>query len=371
MRVSKPLLPAGMILLTFVLFSSRAAKAQEKEGEKKPTEKQPVGKPEGKATAKPKPNLKRIRVYLMDGSVIAGELSVDQVEVQTEFGTLTIPISKIQSITPGLDSHTKLKDRIDKLIKALGGQDYKAREQAQKDLMAMGPPVREIVAEYTDDKNAELKRRATEIVGKLDEASGHDDFDEDTGASRAWVRHDTVVTATFTIVGRISPSAFQVKTKFGPLKLSLNDIKRTENEFTTKVAVVKRLSVAGQKLIQRGMQTSRLHVKAGDIVTVSATGRIVMTPFGSTKTSGPDGSSTYSYYYATVNGVRTKLYGGSLVARIGSSGQQFIKIGSRAKFKVKRSGVLYFGVAMNNSYISTSYFYAGEYKLRIKVEPKK
>lgn len=316
-------------------------------------------------------NPKRLRVFLMDGSVIAGEFSVSEITVTTEFGKLTVPVTKIVSITPGLGSHTKLADKIDKLLKDLGGPDYKARETAQKELVALGPPVREIVAEHTDSKNAELSRRAKEIVEKLNALAGDGDdyFTEESDKNKAWVKHDIVVTPDFTIAGKISPSVFQVSSKYGPLKVSLNDIKRTEKERTEREAIVKRLDVPGQKLIQRGMQNSRIRVKPGDTVSVVATGTISMPPFGSTARTGPEGNSRYSYYYANVDGRRTKLYGGTLVARIGSSGD-FVRIGSRKKFRVKKAGTLYFGVAMNNSYIRSNYVFAGNYKLRIKVDPK-
>lgn len=326
----------------------------------------------GTTRKKAKPvNPKRVRVFLMDGSVIAGELSVSEITVTTDFGKLTVPVTKIISITPGLESHSKLSQKIDKLIKELGGPDYKAREEAQKELLAMGPQVSDIVAEHTGSKNAELKRRATELVAKFSEMSGGDDsFDDDEdGSKKAWVKHDTVVTPDFTIAGKISPSIFSVESKYGPLKVSLNDIKRTEKEFTEKEVVVKKVSVPGQKLIQRGLKTTRIRVQAGDTVSITATGRITMSPWGSSATSGPEGNSRYSYYYATVNGVRTRLYGGTLVARIGGSGS-FIKVGTRTKFKAKKSGTLQFGVACNNSYVSTSYYYGGEYKLRVKVDPK-
>ena len=189
--------------------------------------------PSTKTPKKKKPvNPRRIRVFLMDGSVIVGELSVSSIDVQTEFGKLTIPVTKILSITPGLDSHIKLNARINKRIAALGDDDYKTREQSHKDLLAMGTPVRDVVAEFTDDKNAERKRHATEIVKKLDEMEEQqaDDFDSDSKLKK-YVRHDVVVTRNFTIAGRISPSSFQIASKYGPLKVSLDDIKKTEREF--------------------------------------------------------------------------------------------------------------------------------------------
>lgn len=376
---------AGLLPLLLAAFLIVPASAQEKKiAEPRPADPGPATKPPPTAKdrspsaakdsspstpAVKKPvNPRRIRVFLMDGSVIAGELSVESIEVTTEFGKLTVPVTKILSITPGLDSHTKLNSQIKKLIEDLGDDDYKTREQAHKDLLTMGAAVRDIVADYTDDKNAERKRHASEIVKKLDESqesSAGDDFDSDGKKNSKLVRYDVVETANFTIAGRISPSAFQVASKYGPLKVSLNDIRKTEREFVGKEAIAKKLSVPGQNLVLRTLKSSGIRVSTGDTITVSASGQIVMTPWGSTTMSGPDGGSNYGSYAI---GGKT-YYGGALLARIGESGS-FEKVGSRHKWVAKKSGTLYFGIAMNPSYAGTNYFYPGNYNLRIKVDPK-
>ena len=378
MRVGFSFLVGGAL----VLSASAGTFAQEKKTDSPGTSASQPAKAKDAAsgnnnTTKPaaKPaNPRQIRVHLMDGSIIAGEMTVSQIEVKTEFGTLTVPVEKIISITPGLQSHTKLAEKINKLIKELGGPDYKAREEAQKELLSMGPAVRDIVADHTDSKNAELKRRATEIVAKLDEASGDsgdDGFEDEDSKPRKWVKFDIVKTAKFSIAGKISPSEFKIASKYGPLNVSLNDIQRTERQYMAKEAVVARLTVKGQKLVQRGLQSSKIRVNAGDTISVTATGTVIMSPWGSSSRVGPDGASNYGTWYGPSQGGRnTSFYGGCLLARIGSSGG-YIKIGSRARFVAKKSGVLQFGLAMNNSYTSSSYYYPGEYKLRIKVDPKK
>lgn len=321
----------------------------------------------GETPAKKKANPRRVRVFLMDGSVIAGELSVDSFDVKTEFGTLKVPVEKIISITPGLDSHTRLATKINQLIDDLGSDDYKTREDAHKQLLAMGPPVRGVLDEYTDDKNAERKRHATEIVAKIDDMvqESSEDFDDEEDQDRAWVRHDLIQTDKFTIAGRISPNVFQINSKFGSLKVGLNDVRLSQREFMGKEPVSRRMTLSGNKLVQRGMKSSRIRVNVGDVVTVSASGRISMLPWGNNNSVGPDGNTRYSYYQVG----NTQYPGGALVARVGDSGK-LIKVGSRAKFTITKAGVLKFGVAMNNSYVGNNYFFPGDYKLRIKVTPK-
>ena len=65
---------------------------------------------------------------LQDGSSIAGDLSIKEIQITTEFGLLTVPIAKLKSFTPGLDSNKKAADMLQTKIKELASDDYKTRE---------------------------------------------------------------------------------------------------------------------------------------------------------------------------------------------------------------------------------------------------
>ena len=113
------------------------------------------------------------------------------------------------------------------------------------------------------------------------------------------------------------------------------------------------------------MKSSGIRVSAGDTISVTASGRIFMTPYGNTSTTGPEGSTRYGNY-----SVGSKRYnGGALLARIGDSGSYQL-VGTRKKWVAKKSGVLKFGVAMNASFSRGNYSFPGNYTLRIKVKPK-
>lgn len=324
---------------------------------------QPSG---GQKTAAPSTaDVRTVRIFLTDGSVVSGQLSIDRFNVQTEFGTLVVPVSRILSITPGLDSQPKLSARITRLIAELGSPDAKVRDAAREELLKLGPAVRKVLAPYANDGNAERKRRVAEIIEKLSEAIADDD---DGDSVSAWVPYDVVVTSGFTIAGHVSPNVFKLNSRYGSLTVGLADVLRTVREGTAKGAVVKRLSVSGDKLVQRGLQSSGIRVEAGDTITVSATGQIVMSPWGSSAITGPDGSANYGQYYSSVGGRPQVFYGGTLLARIG--GGEFIKVGSRARFVARRSGLLEFGIACQDDYAGNGYYYPGNYNLRIRVNPK-
>ena len=112
---------------------------------------------------------RHIRLHLLDGSVISGDLSVSEISVETDFGKLVVPIDRLRSFTPGLDSNTKLAERIDTLIKNLGSDDYQTREQAHKELAALGRKAQRELARFAGDENAEIKRHVSEIMKEIEE----------------------------------------------------------------------------------------------------------------------------------------------------------------------------------------------------------
>jgi hypothetical protein len=306
-------------------------------------------------------NPKLVMLHLQDGTTIAGEMTINEITVATEFGDLKVPLNKIRSIAPGLSSSPELSGKVNGLIEALGSDDYKAREQAHKDLAAMGLKVHGILQGYRNDENTERKRHIGEILKEMDELAGQQDDDDPGTKERPLIAKDTVVTDDFTIVGKISPAEFVVSSKYGPLNVALADLRRAERPRSVKEAIRKTVQVPGDSLVQRGFKNSGIKVEAGDKVSIKADGSIVMSPWGSDQNSGPDGGANFGWY------IPNQIYGGALVAKIGDKGQVF-KVGSKATFVAKASGTLQFGIAMQQQYSQQGYSYPGNYNAKITIE---
>ncbi len=307
---------------------------------------------------------KFIRLHLQDGSVISGDLSVTEITVETQFGKLTVPIAKVRSFTPGLDSNKKAAEQINGLIEKLGGDDYKTREQAHKDLAAMGIRVQKELDKHVGSENAELKRHVTEILKELEEAA-EEQADDDSGSASAspWIQLDTIVTTDFTVLGKVMPQDFTIDSKYGPLKIALGDISKAERESGARESYKKNMSVGGDTLAQRGFKSSGIRVQAGDRIVVKAEGSIVMSPWGSNAHSGPDGMPNYGWY------IPNQIAGGALCAKIGDKGQPF-KVGRSLTFTAKTSGMLQFAIGIQAEYAGEGYQFPGEYKLKLRVDPK-
>jgi hypothetical protein len=307
---------------------------------------------------------KHIRLHLLDGSIISGDLSVSEITVETPFGSLVVPIANIRSFTPGLDSYPKVLAELEEKIANLGSDDYQTREQAHKDLAAMGVKIRKELDRFVNDDNAEIKRHVGEIIKEIEEQNQEADlFDEEGGGQKAWIRLDTVVTTDFTVVGKVTPNQFEVASKYGPLTVQLADVQQGERETGERESLRKSVTVEGKHVAQRSFKSSGVRVQAGDKITFRADGNMIMSPWGSNAATGPDGAQNYGWYVAN------QIPGGALVGRIGDKGQVF-KVGRQLTMVAKSSGVLQLAVGIQAEYANEGYNYPGQYNVKLKIDPK-
>jgi hypothetical protein len=306
---------------------------------------------------------KFIRLNLHDGSVISGDLSVSEVTVETAFGKLVVPIAKIRSFTPGLESKPDQMAHLNGLVEKLGSDDYKTREQAHKDLAAMGMKIRRELAEHGDSENAEIKRHVGEILKELDAQAEEAGDDDEVTTEQPWIREDTVVTTDFTVIGKVSPGEFTIQSKYGPLNIALADVLSGVRDLGTKEPFHRNVTVDGSNIAQRSFKSTGVRVEAGDKIVVRADGNVVMSPWGSNAMAGPDGAPNYGWY------VPNQIPGGALVAKIGDKGTIF-KVGRQMTFTAKNSGVLQLAIGIQAEYANEGYQYPGQFNVKLKIEPK-
>jgi hypothetical protein len=304
---------------------------------------------------------KHIRLHLLDGSVISGDLSVSEIEVETSFGKLIVPIEKVRSFTPGLDSNPKQLADLEAKINNLASDDYKTREQAHKDLVAMGGKIVRELARFSDSENAEIKRHVSEIVKELEAAA--EEAGEEGPVEQPWIRLDTIVTTDFTVIGKVSPAEFIIQSKYGPLNVKLADVRLAAREAGVKEPFRKTVTVEGTNIAQRGFKSTGVRVEAGDKIVVRADGNVIMSPWGSNAATGPDGAPNYGWY------VPNQIPGGALVGRIGDKGQVF-KVGRQSTFVAKSSGVLQLAIGVQPEYANEGYQYPGQYSVKLRIDPK-
>ncbi|MCG3180405.1 MAG: hypothetical protein BIFFINMI_02765 [Phycisphaerae bacterium] len=300
-----------------------------------------------------------VRLYLMDGSVIAGKLKDKSLLVHTEFGDLQIPIGRIRSFTPGLDSHSDYKQKLHDLIENLGSSKYAEREQAQKDLTAMGPSIRRELERAKTGNEGEKNLRIKAILDTFEELAADDDEESDQPGEL--IRADSIETAQFTLVGEIDAKSFQVQSPYGELTVKLGDIRQVQRTVNQRNEERKTFAVSGTDNVFKEFKSCGLQVERGDQVIIKASGQITMSPWGSNAVSTPEGTPNYGWWK------EGSIPVGALVYRIGKSGEP-VKTGSQYSFTADKPGVIYFAMAMHPSY--ANYSFPGQYRVTVTVKPK-
>lgn len=306
---------------------------------------------------------KYIRFHMWDGAIVGGELAIDRLRVDTEFGALEIPIEKIRSFYPGLDSFPERKEMIDTLVEQLGDRDYDVREQAHRKLQGLGLQLREQLHRFGDGGSAERKKHLMDLRKELDEVL--EDLEEEAedpdNVDRALIDGDMVLTPDFSVVGKIQQPDFEIATRYGQLTIRLQDIRFADRSFNQpKAEIRKTVAVSGSAFFQKKPVSARIRVNKGDRVTIRGSGNVNWTNWNNN--ASPEGLQNQGDW----NGITC----GALCARVGKSGQ-VIKIGTKESFVAKKDGVLYLGIAMKDNYANnTSYRWDGQFKARIIVQPK-
>lgn len=320
----------------------------------------PVPEPDEPATPPDAPEPLHHRVKLTDGAIFVGKLETGNLIVETPYGALTVPTADVVALQPGLDHRPEQRKRIARLIRDLGAGEYKVRQDAVDELVRMGPAVRPFVEPHLNDNDAERKKLVEQILSQFDRLTSSD-FGE-AEASTALIAEDRVETKLFTIVGRLRVDELTVKTDYAELTLPLARVQSIEQFDTTEPkVVVKRIDVSGDYKASFNHKNTGIRLRRGDRVTIKATGKVNMSPWGSNAFSTPEGMPNYGTYM-------NNIYNGALIGRIGDSGEIF-NIGADHSFTADKTGTLEMAIAINHSYINHSF--PGEYKVTVRVDRAK
>ena len=300
------------------------------------------------------------QLHLRDGSVIGGDIKTPSIDIKTEYGVLTVPISKVSKIMPGLNGNPDLKSKIADLVKGLGDVELTIRDASQRDLVAMGLKIKKVLDTYDDGGLAERGKRLEEIRAEFDEIT--EELEEDfINPETPLDFNDTVVTPDFSIVGEIQQKEFEVSSKFGRLQVQLGDILMADRMINqSRPEVRRKIEVDAMAFFQTKPQSAGIRVHKGDKISIQASGVVQWTNWSNSST--PEGLTNRSSWQG--------INSGKLVARVGTDNSSCVAVGAKGEFVAKKSGTLYLGISMRDSYAtSSSYTWTGNYKAKIKITP--
>jgi hypothetical protein len=340
----------GLTIITCMLFATHTCLAQENA-----VAAVPAGNL-AKAAEEVPDNF--IRFHMWDGSIVAGLVTLDVISIETEFGVLEVPVSRIKKLFPGLNSFPELDQKIKQLIAQLSDKDFALRETAHRELANMGLQIREQLQNTASDGSAEQKKRLSEIKQAIEEE--FEDAEENgEELQRALIRGDSIDTPEFNIVGKILQETFTINSKFGQLTVELSDVKMADRPIKEeKSAVKKTVAIASETFFQRTPVNTRIRITKGDKISIKADGVVQWTNWSTSST--PEGLTNQGQYQG--------IQSGTLCAKIGSSGKIF-KVGKEHEGVAKESGTLYLGIAIQDSYVQQNYRWTGNYNAKIRVTP--
>lgn len=307
------------------------------------------------------PGEQEIRLSLWDGTVVTGNIGIEFIKVETQFGKLEVPVKNIIRLQPGLDSFPQMNEKIAGLVEKLGDRDFQTREQSHRQLVAMGLTIRSAIQKFSDGGSAERKKHLDKIREQIEEMV---DEEEDWGEgsdTHELIRGDTIQTRDFTIVGKILQPEFSLSSKYGNLTIALADIKSGDRTWLqVSESISKSVTVQGNSFFQTTPMSTKIRVNKGDRIKVKASGTVQWASWGNIS-SGPGGITNQGNWQGHNCG--------TLLARVGNSGEYY-KVGSKGEFIAKSSGVLHLGISMRDNYArQNGYQWPGEYKARVTVAP--
>jgi hypothetical protein len=211
MSLVHPITRRAAPLLAALTLALPLAGAEPLKGKSRPEDTAP-----GDKSAKATVEAGAIEVHLTDGGHIKVKLRDEKIELVTPYGKLLIPGADIRRIEFATRVSDEVAKKIDEAVASLGKDDFKTRETASAELLALGAAAYPALLKAVKNSDAEVKRRAEELIIKIREEVPEDRLEVKP--------HDVVHTEHSKIAGRITASSLKVSTaQFGELELKLAD----------------------------------------------------------------------------------------------------------------------------------------------------
>ncbi len=298
-----------------------------------------------------------VNLTLLDGNVIRGMTLFNDIELQTAYGRLTIPIANVNSLVIGIGKDNASISTVLPLLKLLNtSANEEARKSAYNDLVKMGPKVLFTIDQFLGDpKNASTGDYTGEYT--LDNAINDIRSQANLTADVPYLDVITIDNL-YTMGGTYTFTKLEVKTEYGILSIPKEKIRSMDVSVVNPVAngdfpfrLLANKHISGNQT--GGWLKTGIMLKTGQTFQITASGEVVLASLSNGKYK-PDGS------YRTVNGTdgangasEDADYGGNtgayptygqVVYRIGEGQNDMTKAGKKLNATAKQSGMLYLAI---------------------------
>jgi len=167
---------------------------------------------------------RRLRVEFVDGTVFTGRLDVKTITIRIASGNvLKIPVAALKELTVGLNDRPELVKRVEALIIAL--DSGKMREDAKRELVALGPAVAPIVRRHAAS-GVSARRSLIALILKAYASWSTDHPDWPEALARPLQPRSKVRTGANTFVGTFTTKEFKIAGPYGDVIAKLDELHR-------------------------------------------------------------------------------------------------------------------------------------------------
>jgi hypothetical protein len=297
----------------------------------------------------PKPD--DVEVRFADGSTVRMNILQENLEIQTKYGKLVVPVNEMRRIEFGIHLSDETVKRTEDALKQLGSEVFQTRENAAKELVALGSSAYPAVVKAAKGPNEPEVTQRLQMILKQMRAK--------IPAKELRLKHnDTIRTAEFTVAGRITTQAIKAQTKhFGELSMKIGELRAINWLAGTGETLVQIDAIKHGVQLNQWMDTN-FTVEAETPMLITVTGEVDLLNDGTGQfITGPRGARN-------VGGRGGQHLPGALLGRIGTNGPTFL-VGERYEATPTTEGKLYLCIVPGpwNNQVS------GGYKCKIVTGP--
>ena len=120
------------------------------------------------------PGLAALIVRLWDETSVSGQLQEQEVSCQLKSGvTVRVPVALVAEYSqPQPKPASTMIDKVKEVVGRLNADDWKARDAAQKQLVAMGPSIAAILKDLRPNQPPEAQQRIDDVLTSFKAPAG-------------------------------------------------------------------------------------------------------------------------------------------------------------------------------------------------------
>lgn len=286
----------------------------------------------------------QLTVRLKNGDVVTGKSTLPKTTITTPYGTLTIPIEKVNTIKLGIFSD-KTKDGAvtPDLNKLQNTKDENEAKTVYERLLTYGSPILATVKTFTENPFYKITDRENYTIEQL-----LDELYKKANLTYGQSVNDVITyDGTNTIEGTIAIGDIQLQAEYGNLTL-----KRDKIESMDIVVIDESVILGNGNFVlkanyhisgndnNKGWVNTGVSVKSGDKISITANGKIILKSLSGGAYS-PDGYLSGTKDGAYTDDMTTKY--GSVIYKIGEYGD-IKQAGSKFDGTADSEGIVYISI---------------------------